>query len=65
MNDKLVHYTAIKALNALQNAKPRDSSSDSIQYHAEAMEDLKHLIKTCNKEQPAQHTLENKMRWAL
>lgn len=44
MNTLEIYHTAAKALNALQNAKPRDQSLDSIKYHTEAVEDVKKLM---------------------
>ncbi len=49
MNNFETYHTAMKALNALQNAIPRDQSEGSIKYHVEAVDQLKDLIKKLDK----------------
>lgn len=45
MTNAEIYYITIKALNALQNARPRDQSQDSVNYHVEAINEIKAAIK--------------------
>lgn len=50
MENKEMYYAFVKALNALQNSKPRDASDGSIKYHQESIMAVKVAIKMIESE---------------